>query len=83
MAEPMLAGPSGVAPHIQIGVGVDEAFGGALPSQRQLQELRRVYRGERWWLIWKGGRGFALLAEDFTPLDVLRLLWQVRQDELQ
>ena len=77
MAEPMLAGPSGVGPHIQIGIGVEEAFGGALPLQRQLQELRRSYAGERHWLIWRGGRGFALLGEDFGPSDVLRLLWQV------
>ena len=77
----MLAGPSGVAPHVRIGAGVEEAFGGALPSQRQLRELRRIYVGEQHWLIWRGGRGFALLAEDFTPSDVLRLLWQVRRSE--
>ena len=76
----MLAGPSGLSPHVKLGVSIEDAFGGRAPAAAELRKLGGIYARERYWLLWRGGRGFALMCEDFVPADVLRLLWQVRSE---
>jgi len=77
LAEPMLAGSSGVGPDIELGVGYAEAFGDASNLEKSVLHMAQVYGDEENWLVWRGGRGFAMLSEQHTPLDILRLLYQV------
>lgn len=78
--EPMLAGTSGVAPHIRVGVSVEEAFDGQTPTQSQLANYSSAFRDEQYWLTWTSGKGKALLMNGFGKVDMLRLLWQVQAE---
>jgi hypothetical protein len=76
-AEPMLAGSSGVGPDILLGVGFAEAFGETGNLEKNVLHMVQIYGEEENWLVWRGGRGFAMLSEQHTPTDILRLLYQV------
>lgn len=58
-------------------MGFAEAFGEANNLENNLLRMVQVYGSEENWLVWRGGRGFALLSEQHTPIDILRLLYQV------
>lgn len=73
----MLAGPLSVKPYVQTGVGVCVAFGSSHPETAALRSLSTLYEREQYWLVWRGGGGYALLLEGFQAGDMLRLLWQV------
>lgn len=49
---------------------------------RGLQELLRLYEGEKHMLIWRGGKGQVLLHQEAQPRDVLRPVWQVSTSAL-
>lgn len=73
----MLASSSGVGPNINIGAGLEEAFSGSAHSrQREAAAMQEVYEQQQYWLVWKGRKGQAVLAEGFDPKDVIKILWQ-------
>ena len=75
--EPMLANSSAVGPQINIGAGLEEAFPGSLHNrQMEASAMQEVYEHQQYWLVWKGGKGQAVLAEGFEPRDVIQILWQ-------
>ena len=55
--------------------------GKCLPQQGSfelgLQELLRLYEGEKHILIWREGKGQVLLHQEAQPQDALRPVWQV------
>ena len=73
----MMAGPSGVGPNVELGVGFAQAFGEAHNLEADLLRMVHIYGSEENWLVWRGGQGFALLSAQHTPTDILRLLYQV------
>ena len=81
--EPILAGSSGVGPDIRLGVGLEEAFPGPESSrQNEAVAMQQAYAGQQYALVWRQGKGSALLSESFPPKDVLRILWQVHAQVL-
>ena len=38
--------------------------------------MQEMYVNQRYWLVWRGGKGQAVLAEEFEPKDVIQILWQ-------
>eukprot|EP00884_Botryococcus_braunii_P023412 jgi/Botrbrau1/9755/Bobra.85_1s0006.1 len=73
--EDILAPPSRTQPRVHFGCTVEEACGPS-PQPSFLQELLKQYENEQYVLVWREGRGHALLKEEATPLDMLRCLWQ-------
>ena len=73
----MLASSSAVGPHINIGAGLEEAFPGSVHvRQMEASAMQEVYVHQEYWLVWRGGKGQAVLAEGFKPRDVIQILWQ-------
>ncbi len=73
----MLASSAGVGPDIRIGAGLEEAFPGSAESrQTEARAMQQLYAQQQYWLVWRGGKGQAVLAEDFDAKDVIRILWQ-------
>ena len=82
--EPILASSSGVSPNIRLGVGLQEVFpGSAHYRQEQAQGMQHIYRKQSYWLVWRDGKGQAMLSEGFHPSDVLKILWQVERLDLR
>lgn len=78
----MLAGSSGVGPKIELGAGFQEALPGSIAArQDQAQAMQHIYADQEYWLVWRGGKGQAVLLEDFQAKDVLKILWQVIHDQ--
>ncbi|CAL8465185.1 g4720 [Coccomyxa elongata] len=80
--ENLLAWPTLVRPSLWFGCTLQEAMG-SRPNCAELQELLRIYEGEKHMLIWRGGKGQVLLHQEAQPRDALRPVWQAAWLEQQ